>query len=70
MSALWLVAGCWIVAALLLAAVIGRAVRIADKDAALTAELNFVVDEHPLPALTSQAFTAADSYGFPTRGTP
>ena len=43
MSALWLVASCWMVVALLLAAVIGRAVRIADEDAALTAELNSVV---------------------------
>ncbi|WP_157943948.1 hypothetical protein [Blastococcus atacamensis] len=67
MSALWLVAAAWMAVALLLAMVIGRAVRIAD-DADVLGERNFVVDGDPLQAPVPEAFAAAGSYVPPARG--
>ncbi len=54
MSAVWMVATAWMVVALLLAVVIGRAVRIAD-DADVLAEFNFVVEGDPVTAPVPEA---------------
>jgi hypothetical protein len=58
------IAGAWMVVALLLATVIGRAIRVAD-DAEVLAELNFVVDGNPLTAPVPEAFAVAGS-SFPS----
>ncbi|RBY96249.1 hypothetical protein DQ237_10330 [Blastococcus sp. TF02-8] len=52
---MWFVAAAWMGLALLLATVIGRAVRIADDDAELVTEMNFVVDSNPLEAFAGSA---------------
>ena len=57
MSTLMVVAAAWMVVALVLAPIIGRAVRLADTTEVL-ADRNAVVDAHPLEALLPELLAA------------